>query len=108
MKHRYLDSDDFSLPAIDSYITRGRVHDWIELKSVAENDPEILVDILRISLSGKDSPYDAHLYHYWECWSYRHLSIMNSESLWYKHYHHLKSLSSYEQQLFIEMARKNG
>jgi hypothetical protein len=78
MKHRHIDSGDdpFSLVAIDSFITRGRVH-WIELKDAADSNPILLLKILHICnamLSRQnDELFIPERYRYWQQFAHRRL-----------------------------------
>ena len=62
--HRNLDDREFSLPAIDNVISRGRWRDWADLRRAAREDPALLDDIARICAHYVGDPY-AQRYHFW-------------------------------------------
>ena len=48
MKHRHIDTQEFSLEAIDDIINRGNNRDWIELRDAIRLDPAIAERVKRI------------------------------------------------------------
>jgi hypothetical protein len=49
MKHRHLDTAEWSLAAIDSALERGDLADWREMFAAAEEDREIALRLLRVA-----------------------------------------------------------
>ena len=48
MQHRHLNSQDFTLPAVDHIIRRGGWRDWVALRRAAVSDPAVLERIRRL------------------------------------------------------------
>lgn len=48
MKHRHLDTQEFTLAAIDDIISRGGRNDWIELRDAIREDPAIAAKVKKI------------------------------------------------------------
>lgn len=48
MKHRHLDTQEFTLAAIDDIISRGGRNDWIELRDAVRADSTIAVKVKKI------------------------------------------------------------
>jgi hypothetical protein len=73
MRHRHLDSQDFSLAAIDDIIDRGLVDDWLDLREAALSDNSLMQKVLRVCRAHVDDPY-AQRYHFWKHYAERHLA----------------------------------
>lgn len=73
MRHRHLDSQDFSLAAIDDIIDRGLVDDWLDLREAALSDNNLMQNVLRVCRAHVDDPY-AQRYHFWKHYAERHLA----------------------------------
>ena len=65
MEHRHLKRSDFSPPAIDDIIGRGRNADWAALADAMECDAAIRETILRVCAAYVADPY-AQRYHFWK------------------------------------------
>ena len=66
MKHRHLiEQPTLTLAAIDDIIERGKVEDWIELRTAADKDPEVKEKIRKICAARKDDLYSPERYHLW-------------------------------------------
>lgn len=48
MKHRHIDTQEFTLTAIDDIIDRGNARDWVELRDAILADPEIAKKVKKI------------------------------------------------------------
>lgn len=48
MKHRHIDTQEFTLAAIDDIITRGGHQDWLELRDAINLSPEIAAKVKKI------------------------------------------------------------
>lgn len=48
MHHRHLDTQEFTLAAIDDIISRGSRRNWIELRDAVQADPHIAVKVKKI------------------------------------------------------------
>lgn len=48
MRHRHLDTQEFSLAAIDDIISRGQHQDWLELRDAVHADPTVAEKVKRI------------------------------------------------------------
>ena len=64
MKHRHLERSDYSLPAIDDIISRGKWVDWVDLQHELVHNPEIRVKIQQVCEAYITDPY-AQRYHFW-------------------------------------------
>ena len=73
MRHRHLDTQDFSLAAIDDIIDRGLVDDWLDLREAALSDNNLMQKVLRVCQAHIDDPY-AQRYHFWKHYAERHLA----------------------------------
>ncbi len=71
MLHRHLNSQDYTLPAIDDVIARGSWHDWAELRRAALDETEVMERIARIARSRVADPY-AQRFHFWMHYVERH------------------------------------
>lgn len=65
MTHRHIDSERWTLAAIDDTIERGRRTDWYELRLAADADRSILEKILRVCAVKVSNPYEQR-YHLWK------------------------------------------
>lgn len=70
MKHRHLHSSDFSPPAVDDIISRGRKQDWAELADAMEREPAVRETIKRICGAYVGDP-TAQRYHFWKHYAER-------------------------------------
>jgi hypothetical protein len=73
MLHRHLNHQVFTLAAIDDVISRGKRHDWSELRHAALSDPPVLAKVLRVCQAHVNDPY-AQRYHFWKHYAERHLA----------------------------------
>lgn len=62
MKHRHLDTQEFTLPAIDDIISRGGKKDWIELRDAIRLSPEIARRVKKICDHYADSDNNRYLF----------------------------------------------
>lgn len=67
MKHRHLNKEheDYCLASVDSFIDRGTLDDWAELRQAAEADPTIYARIIRVCRANLDHPYSRERYRLW-------------------------------------------
>lgn len=63
MKHRHIDTQEFTLEAIDDIISRGKHHDWLELRDAVRLDPQIATDVKMICEHYKDQ--ESNRYNFW-------------------------------------------
>lgn len=54
MKHRHINTTEWTREAIDSALERGNLADWKELFKLAEANPKLARDILEIAAFHKD------------------------------------------------------
>jgi hypothetical protein len=64
MRHRHLESVDYSLTSIDDLIARGLWDDWAELRDKALADGEILDGIERVCQHYISDPHEQR-HHFW-------------------------------------------
>ena len=64
MKHRHLNHERYTLPAIDDVISRGRWQDWADMRRVALANPSLMDDIKLVCQHYITDPYAQH-YHFW-------------------------------------------
>lgn len=64
MEHRHLNHHEFTLAAIDNVIARGRLDDWLELRSAVRADPSLRDKIRRVCQPKLADPY-AQRYYFW-------------------------------------------
>ena len=63
MIHRHIEDLEYSLPAIDSIIERGKRGDWAALQIAVRSDPDICRKVLRIARHNLEHPY-TNRYHF--------------------------------------------
>lgn len=56
MRHRHLDSESFTLPAVDDIIRRGGWRDWVALRRAAVRDTAVRERIHRLCRAAEDDP----------------------------------------------------
>jgi hypothetical protein len=71
--HRHLTHQEFTLAAIDDVISRGKRHDWAELRRAVLADPAVLEKTLRVCQAHVADPY-AQRYHFWKQYAERRLA----------------------------------
>jgi hypothetical protein len=64
MLHRHLDTEGFSLAAIDDLISRGNREDWEQLRSALLASPELAENVRQVCRPNLSDPY-AQRYHFW-------------------------------------------
>ena len=64
MLHRHLNHQRLTLAAIDDVISRGRWHDWVELRRAALADRSLLDKVERVCRAHVSDPY-AQRHHFW-------------------------------------------
>lgn len=64
MKHRHIDTQDFTLEAIDDIICRGQNKDWIELRDAVRLSEHIARDVKKICDHYADCEGEIR-YHFW-------------------------------------------
>ena len=65
MKHRHLAQSDYSAPAIDDIIARGRRDDWVALANAMHDEPSIRETVKRVCQAYLTEP-GAQRYHFWK------------------------------------------
>lgn len=45
MKHRHIDTQEYTLEAIDDIISRGKHQDWLELRDALRHDVQLAQDV---------------------------------------------------------------
>jgi hypothetical protein len=73
MLHRHLNTEEYTLAAVDDVIDRGKPEDWTDLRSAALNDRTIMEKILRVAVAHADDPYSGELYPLWRQFAETHL-----------------------------------
>ncbi len=73
MRHRHLDSADWTLAAVDDVIARGRLDDWKELRDAATAQPEVRERILRVCAPHLSDRLGQRHY-FWDFYVRRHLA----------------------------------
>ena len=63
MRPRHLDTQEFSLAAIDDIISRGQHQDWLELRDAIRTNPEVAEKVKRICEHYEDQ--DSLRYDFW-------------------------------------------
>lgn len=48
MKHRHIDTQEFTLTAIDDIISRGKHRDWIELRDAVRTDAQVALAVKKV------------------------------------------------------------
>lgn len=71
MLHRHLNHQRFTLAAIDDVISRGRWHDWANLRRAALEDPSVLEKVRQVCHPRVLDPY-AQRYHFWMRYAEEH------------------------------------
>lgn len=54
MRHRHLDTQEYTLAAIDDIIDRGGLKDWLELRDAIRSAPELAEAVRRICYHHRD------------------------------------------------------
>ena len=72
MLHRHLNHQEYTLAAIDSVLSRGRLGDWLGLARAMQRDAELPGKVQRICEAHIADPYDAQRYAAWSCYVRRH------------------------------------
>lgn len=73
MRHRHLEGEDFSLPAIDDIIGRGERADWLVLREAVRANRSLLEDVIRICAAHISDPF-AQRYHFWNFYARQKLT----------------------------------
>lgn len=73
MQHRHLNHQEYTLAAIDDVISRGRWHDWAQMRRAALEDHSLLERVQTICQAYIDDPY-AQRHHFWMHYAKRHLA----------------------------------
>lgn len=73
MQHRHLNHEQYTLPAIDDIIGRGKRQDWAELRRAALADRVIMEKVLRVAAPRAQDPY-AQRYRFWRRYAEQHLA----------------------------------
>ena len=71
MQHRHLNHREFTLAAIDDIISRGKWHDWRELRQAALNDRDVMERIARICRQYAGDPY-CQRHRFWDAYVETH------------------------------------
>ncbi|MGL4209277.1 MAG: hypothetical protein ACRCTY_07795, partial [Candidatus Adiutrix sp.] len=64
MKHRHINDQTFTLPAIDDIISRGNLKDWCELRDAFLAEPHIRQLVYRVCQNYIHDDTE-HRYHFW-------------------------------------------
>ncbi len=72
MLHRHLNTEEYTLAAVDDVIDRGRRKDWAQLRSAALADRALMEKVLRVANAHANDPY-AQRYHFWRQYAGQHL-----------------------------------
>lgn len=48
MEHRHIDTQEYTLTAIDDIISRGRHHDWLELRDAVRADESVALAVKKV------------------------------------------------------------
>jgi hypothetical protein len=62
MRHRHLIDDQFTAPAVDDLIARGRWDDWVELREAVLHRPDVRATVARLCVARS---IDAAAQRYW-------------------------------------------
>lgn len=73
MLHRHLNHQAFTLAAIDDVISRGKRHDWAELRYTALKERHVMEKVLRVCNAHIEDPY-AQRYQFWKYYAEQHLT----------------------------------
>lgn len=63
MKHRHLDTQEFTSAAIEDIVLRGKKKDWIELRDAINQDEEIRNELIYLCQENKEE--NSMRYNFW-------------------------------------------